>query len=243
MSRKFFSYSMLIFIILVCSYLFLHSSFFNVDKLYVTGLEKVSREEITSLSGLCKGVNIFEINSNLCSRSIEIHPMIKSAKIVRHLPRKIEVQVVERNVWAVIPYHNSFLCVDEDGICIDKLSSFPAADCPVVITMDALPGRVNLGQAVQAAGVKMAKKVWDALSVKSRPQVSDIHFINKTEEIVIYTTNGTEVKFGSDERLADKATFVDQVIEIENDMDKKGIDVLQYVDLRFRGQPVVKTAP
>lgn len=242
MSRKLFGYSILIIISLISFYLFLHSSFFNVDKIYITGLEKVSKDEITSLSGLSNGVNIFEINNSLSSRSIEIHPMVKSAKIIRHLPREIEVQVIERQIWSIIPYQEKFLCVDEEGICIDKLSTFPGTDV-LFITMDTLPGRVNLGQAVEADGIKMIKEIWDKLPAKSRNRISDIHFVNKNNEIIMYTIKGTEVKFGNADRLEDKVAFFDQVIEIENDLDKKGLDVLEYIDLRFKGQPVVKTIP
>jgi len=34
---------------------------------------------------------------------------------------------------------------------------------------------------------------------------------------------------------------VEQVFEIEAELDEKGTDVLEYVDLRFKGQPVLKT--
>ena len=42
-SRKFFGISILILLVLVSLYLFLHSSFFNIEKITITGLKVVPR--------------------------------------------------------------------------------------------------------------------------------------------------------------------------------------------------------
>ncbi len=239
-SRKFFGISILILLVLVSLYLFLHSSFFNIEKITITGLKVVSEDEVLRLSGLSQGQNIFEINDEFVSKAIEIHPVIKKAVLLRHFPRQIEVEVQERKIWALLPYHDVLLCIDEDSICIDKLQKYSLIDYPL-ITMDDLPPRVNLGQAVEPEGVKMIKVIYDALSIKSRKAISDFHYINKSKEIVFYTQKGTEVNFGNLERLEEKTKFVEQVFEIEAELDEKGSDVLEYVDLRFKGQPVLKT--
>ena len=173
-SRKFFGISILILLVLVSLYLFLHSSFFNIEKITITGLKVVSEDEVLRLSGLSQGQNIFE--------AIEIHPVIKKAVLLRHFPRQIEVEVQERKIWALLPYHDVLLCIDEDSICIDKLQKYSLIDYPL-ITMDDLPPRVNLGQAVEPEGVKMIKVIYDALSIKSRKAISDFHYINKSTTI------------------------------------------------------------
>ncbi|MEN6350666.1 MAG: FtsQ-type POTRA domain-containing protein [Syntrophomonas sp.] len=237
---KIFSFFLLILVSLVSFYLFLHSAFFKVDKITITGLEKVSRDEVIRLSGLKTGVNIFEIDEQFIPRALLIHPMIKSAVIVRHIPREIEVRVVERKIWALVPYEDSLLCVDDEGVCIDKISTFSLQNYPF-ITMDTMPARVNLGQAVNAEAIGMIKKLWDALTPESRKEISDFHFINKSKEIVLYTSGGTEVRFGGLERLSEKVGFFNQVFKIEEDTKNDGTQVLEYIDLRFKGQPVVKT--
>jgi len=239
-SRKFFSISILLLTGLICSYLFLHSSFFNVQKIYISGLKIVSESEVINLSGLSPGCNIFEINEQLAAKAVEIHPMIKSAKIIRHLPGDIEIEVKEREVWAIVPYKDVFLCIDEEGICIDRLKYFSVLNYPV-ITIDSMPERVNLGQAVEPEGISEIKKVWDALSTENKEEVSDFHYINKSREIVIYTKRGTEIRFGSTERLDEKVSIFNQIFQIEKDFQEEGAEVLEYIDLRFKGQPVVKT--
>jgi cell division protein FtsQ len=239
-SHKIFAIFVFILLILICAYLFLHSSFFAIDKIYVTGSKNVSQSEIIKISGLTQGANIFTINEKLCSQAVAIHPLIKSSIIVRHLPRQVEIQVKERKIWALIPYQDALLCVDDEGICIDKRSYFSLVNYPV-ITMDKMPDHVNLGQAVNESGVKFARRIWNKLGANEHKEISQFHYQNKSGEILIYTRKGTEFRWGNTERLGEKITLFKQMLKVESDMQAKGNDGLEYVDLRFKGQPVVKT--
>ncbi|MDD3267809.1 MAG: FtsQ-type POTRA domain-containing protein [Syntrophomonadaceae bacterium] len=237
---KIFQFAILILIFFISVFLFMHSAFFEIDKITITGLEKLTKEEVLKLSELKTGVNIFRIDEQFMCRTVEIHPLIKSAKVIRHLPRTVEMQVEERKIWALVPYQDMFLCIDNEGICIDKINSFSFASY-LIITLDTLPERVNIGQAVHAEGIGKIRQVWEALSPENRKKISDFHYISNNKEIVIYTARGTQVKFGKMERLAEKAEFFNQIFIMEDDLQKAGVEELEYVDLRFKGQPVVKT--
>ncbi|SHG94323.1 cell division protein FtsQ [Thermosyntropha lipolytica DSM 11003] len=238
--RKVITACLLSIITLICLYLFLHSSFFNVERIYVTGNKEVSEEEILEIADIFPGINIFEVDNRLCSKAIELHPMIKKAQVIRHLPRSIEIRVEERTIWAVIPYNDVILCVDEEGVCIDRRPNFPAGDYPI-ITMEKMPAKINLGQAVQPAGMKMMYQIWSRLTPDMKRRLSDFHYINSKKEVVIYTSLGTEVKFGSDDRLEEKMELLEKVLKLEEEFNNKGNEAIEYVDLRFKGQPVVKT--
>ncbi len=239
-SHKIFTVFVFILLILICAYLFLHSSFFAIDEIYVSGSNNVSENEIIKISGLAQGVNIFAINEKLCSQAIANHPLIKSSIVVRHLPRQVEIQVKERKIWALIPYQGALLCVDDEGICIDKFSHFSLVNYPM-ITMDKMPEHVYVGQAVNEVGVKLARQIWSKLDANERKEISQFHYQNKSGEVLIYSCQGTEFRWGNAERLKEKIAFFKQMLKIESDMQAKGNDALEYVDLRFKGQPVIKT--
>lgn len=234
-----FRISILLLLILVSFYLFFHSSFFSIDSISVSGLEQVSEEEILALSGLTTACNIFKINDEISARSIQIHPMIKKAEIKRHYPRKLEIVVEERKTWAILPYNDIFLCIDKDGVCIDKVNNILIYNYPI-ITLDKVPERVNLGQAVNSKGIKMLRTVWEALSDIDRANISEYHYSSE-KSITIYTMKGIEVRFGDLDRKDEKVMMFAQISEIEKDMEEKGQEVLEYVDIRFKGQPVFKT--
>lgn len=238
--RKVVNACLLSIVILVCIYLFLHSSFFKVEKIYVTGNKEVSEKEILDIADIAPGINIFEVNNRLCSKAVELHPMIKKAQVIRHLPRDIEIRVQERTIWAVMPYYDVILCIDDEGVCIDRRPNFPAGDYPI-ITMEKMPPKVNLGQAVEPEGIKMIYEIWHSLPPEVKEGLSDFHYVNSKKEIIIYTTLGTEIKFGSTDRREEKVKLMEQVLKLEEEFNNKGTEVIEYVDLRFKGQPVIKT--
>ncbi len=238
-TRRLFSISIFILVLLLCIYLFLHSSIFEVDRIYATGAYKVSQDEILALAGINAGENIFGVESEIAERALQVQPMVKSAKIVRHLPDQLEIQIVERQVWGLIPYQNVMICVDEEGVCIDRVNGFSLLDYPI-LTLEQLPERVSLGQSLSPGAVAMAKAICDALG-EDKDKISEYHYKNSSDEIVLTTTGKTEIRFGNAERLEEKIGYIRAVFSLEEDVKKEGHEVLQYVDLRFDGEPVMKT--
>ncbi len=238
--RKAFKIALLLLVVLVCVYLFLHSAIFNIAEIKVSGNEKVYRNEVLALAGIPMGKNIFQVNQQITQQAVEIHPMLKKAEIIRHLPDTLEIKVTERQSWAIIPYKDVFLLIDDEGICIDKLNDLGNENVPI-ITMDRLPPRVNLGQAVNLRATVMIREVWKSLTPEDRPNISQFHYKNQDKSLLIYTIQGTEVRFGNLDRLKEKTKKFSEVLKMESDLQKEGKDVLDYVDLRFKGQAVVKT--
>lgn len=238
--NKLFIIALLLLLVLICIYIFLHSSIFNITTIKTSNNHNVSQEEILALAGISVGTNIFQLDQELARRSVEMHPMINDAQLIRHLPSTIEIKITERKSWAVIPYENIFLLIDNEGVCIDKLNQLPEQNIPI-ITMDKVPERVNLGQAVASEAVKMISQVWAALAAEEQVNISQFHYQNQEQSLLIYTLRGTEIRFGNLERLEEKAACFSQTIEIETNFEQEGKEVLDYVDLRFKGQPVIKT--
>lgn len=239
-SRRFFRTSIFLLLIIVCIYFFLHSSFFQVDTIEVTGNSVIPQQEIIDMAGIESGIKLFEANENLVSKAVELHPMVKEAQLVRHLPRTLELKITERIMWAVVPAANEFLIIDTEGVCINKSLQFPAAEVPVV-TIDPVPQHIIMGQVVEPQGIDLVRKVWDGLSDQERAQISDFHFTSVSQELIIYTAQGTEIRFGEDERLDEKLSAISQVFQLEHEFLESGQQALVYVDIRYKGQPVVKT--
>lgn len=238
-SGKVFKPLILFLAALICVYLFLHSSIFQINHFEVEGNKVVSRDEILALAGIKNGENIFRVDKTLTARSISVHPMIKNAEIKRKLPSTVVIKVNERKIWAVVPYQGLFLCIDNEGICIDRVqytqNAYP------ILTMDQYPDRVNLGQAVNPQATRLARKIWGMLPAERRENISEFHYINRDKSLLLYTVGGTEIRFGKDERTEEKIETIIEVMRMEEDLNKQGKEKLQYVDIRYKGQPVIKT--
>lgn len=233
-------YTVFLLVGLLSIFLFMHSSFFFIDKITVQGADKLGSDEVIRLSNLRTGLNIFSVDGNQISQALKVHPMVQDIKVVRHWPRHLEIQVSERQAWALTPYQGSFLCIDMEGIVIDKLNTF-SAEQYCIITLDQQPEQVVLGQVLDPEAVSSIRRVWDAIPAPSRADISDYHYVNSSKELILYTSIGTEIRFGDLERLDDKVQSLLQIINIEKDYAEQGESSLSYVDLRFKGQPVVKT--
>jgi cell division protein FtsQ len=107
--------------------------------------------------------------------------------------------------------------------------------------MEKMPARVNLGQTVNQEAIKIIKAVWKSIDAQDRSNISQFHYINSQKSLLIYTMEGTEVRYGKLERVEEKAAKFTEALTIEASLHNEGKDQLDYVDLRFSGQPVVKT--
>jgi cell division protein FtsQ len=115
-------------------YLFAGSRFFFLRGVDVEGNTLLSDTEVASMvqSGVSKGV----LNADLkqIQKNLETYPLIRSAQVVRLLPDRLRVVLVERTPVAVVRLANeSNACVDEDGAIFGDLNTWRAPIMPPVI--------------------------------------------------------------------------------------------------------------
>jgi len=221
------------FVVLVSLYFFLHSSIFNVTVVEASGQKTLAAPQITALSGLTTGVNIFEVDTDLSSQKVKTHPRIKTCEVVRHLPARLEVRIVEREPWAVIPRTNEFLLVDEQGVVIEKITDWPPQQVPVVTADLDTVSEIKLGQRIP--GIVTVYRIAQALPVKNLT-ISEYHYDIAHDEVLIYTLSGTEIRVGNTNNLKEKIAAWPEVIKLLSNPRKP----VAYVDLRFKGHPVIR---
>jgi hypothetical protein len=83
-------------------------------------------------------------------------------------------------------------------------------------------------------------QIYQLLPQEDEEQISEFHYDSDNNEILIYTLRGSEIKFGNLERLEEKVALINQVFQIEEKLEEEGTGVLQYIDLRFAGQPALQ---
>ncbi|MGE5391987.1 MAG: cell division protein FtsQ/DivIB [Deltaproteobacteria bacterium] len=226
---------LLILMIMVAFYSFLHSSLFVIEKVYTVGAQAVSGQEIIKFSGIKKGINIFDIDSEASEKAITIIPRIKTADVVRHLPSQIEIRVTERKPWALILAKDKYFIIDKEGVCLQKLQMFELADLPI-ITLARIPARINEGQQLGSKDIVLLNKVISAMPPELAGTVSEYH-CTADGQVYIYTLNGIEVRLGGADRLAEKIQVFDEAMKLDKKSTKQK---LSYIDLRYEGQPVVR---
>ena len=231
-SKKPILFLIMLLVMLVAFYFFLHSSLFLINHISIEGNNVVSDQDILNMSGIENGKNIFDIDTQASVKAVQIIPRIKEAKITRHLPQKVKIQVKERQPFALIVYQDGFLVIDDQAVCLQKTDNCGNANQPI-ITLEDIPSRITEGQKVNPQSIKIVRQIISALPPFLSGQVAEYH-CSKDGQVLIYTLRGTEVRFGGLERLEEKVGLFEQVMKI-NETNHP----LKYVDLRYAGQPVI----
>jgi len=217
-------------------YVFLHSPVFAVQEVDVEGIHSVSAAEVKRLSGIVPGSNIFVVNEKAVKERLLLHPLIKEARLERDLPHRVVLRVQERVPLVLVPVEGGFVGIDEDGCCLLRVGSLAEINLPVVTGFE-LPGGGVLGE---PAGVKILEEVLGAVKQFSPVLMKEIAEINaaQPEELRIYTLSRVEIKVGSVAHLRENLPLLEQIVACE--LKKLGEQPLEYVDMSFKGPPVVK---
>ncbi|NLV15794.1 MAG: FtsQ-type POTRA domain-containing protein [Syntrophomonadaceae bacterium] len=234
-SRKILLFLVLCLCGAVACYYVLHSSIFDIAKIAVLGNERVSNQEIIQLSGVNLGTNTFDISTEASAKAIEIIPWVKQAEVKRNWPDKIIINIVERLPWAIVVNQKDYLVVDDEGVCLQALEKLSDINLPV-ITMVGLSPKIPEGQKVNTTGFELVKSLIDALPDDLAESVSEYHY-TESQQVLVYTLDGIEIRLGDSERLEDKIQIWRQVIKMQDEDKIQGR--LEYIDLRYKGQPVI----
>ena len=226
-------------IIIVAVYIAMQSSLFQIKTVEVSGTRVVSEEEVLMMADVPEDANIFRFNLSVLSKSISLHPLIRSVDIKRKLPGTLRIIITERGVWAVIPYQDSYLFIDEEGVLLDQRLDADLNILPL-LTLSGFPDYVVRGHVVNQSAAELAHQLWINLSENEREEISNYHYDVSSGELSLYTIRGMEMRFGDAERMEEKLIELREMIALEKEMLEAGTDAIEYADIRFKGQPVIK---
>lgn len=209
--------------------------FFDIDRIRVTGQDRVDTEEIISLSKVKKGDVLWQIRAGQLEEQVEMHVLIDQAHLVRILPRTLTIEVKERRPLIYIYSHGRFVSLDKEGIALSIGRTRPDEKLPFYAAAE-LNSRVHLGQKV------ISQSVQDVLSFVGALEEEDLsHFyeIEREEKNwLIYTQEGWRVFLGSDQDMDKKLEHLQGLLYDSDLLDKVG--KLVSLDLSRPDRPLVR---
>ncbi len=211
-------------------YLFSQSPFFALQEIEGRGLQRISLSELTKESGLSKGQNLFQVDTDQVKRRLLKDPLIERAEVKRRFPRTIVIEIKERQPRALFLANDTFLVIDRKGYCLDKISSMRSYNLPIITGVR--PSTTELGKKVSSS--------WDMVSILAAldPDVqnffSEFNIAGK-DQLIAYSREGIPILLGSSENLSQKLHVAVSFMESLN----SAIPV-EYVDIRAVNAPAVK---
>lgn len=218
---------------LLAAFLFLHSAYFRVREIRVTGHAVLDARHVAGLTGVRIGDNLWELSPRRLSSRLLQDPWIERAVVRRQWPGTLRVEIAERAVAAAVPYYRRFLALDRQGVALGVVDQIARLDAPVITGPPALD--LVLGRVHPAPEVSRALLALDLLGPELARAVAEVH-LGAAGEMTIYLSGGTRVEVGQDGDLERKVTDLRAILA---DLRNRRLTV-EYVDLRYEGQPVVK---
>jgi len=183
-----------------------------------------------------KGRNIFKIDLDAEADYISrLYPDFKKVRIVRVLPDRLFVDLVERLPLARVSLYKEFF-VDGDGVLFNVNPDKAALELPKISGLETKIFGAKSGKKYNVdsllGAIKLIKDI-KANRVLRKHKINEIN-VGRSDQITIIMDDYLEVKLDSDtsrNKIDILAGWLSQI--------KPGKQAIEYVDLRFR-DPVVK---
>jgi cell division protein FtsQ len=213
----------------------------GAENLQVTGIGQVTRADLVAVFGGDIGRNIFFVPLAERRAQIEQIPWVERATVMRLLPDRIRVSVVERKPVAFVRQAGHIGLVDANGVLLDMPAaamaqhyySFPVLSG--IDTRDPLPSR----KARVALYLRLMGDL-DANGQHNSDQISEIDLTDPEDARVVMPEQGSDIlaHFGEDHFLERYQRYKAHIAEW-----RQQYPHLSAVDLRYDQQVVLEMKP
>jgi cell division protein FtsQ len=210
----------------------------GVSNIEAAGLSEVSRAELLPVFGSDIGKNIFKVSLSERRAQLEQIPWVEHATVMRMLPDRIRVNVVERKPVAFAREGDQFGMVDANGVLLNMPAAIMAQrhySFPVVTGINA-QDPLGARQARMRVYIRLLAEL-DANGQKLSEQVSEIDLSNPDDARVLMPEQGGDIlaHFGGDHFMERYQRYKEHIAEWRQQYPK-----LSAVDLRYDQQVVLE---
>jgi cell division septal protein FtsQ len=214
---------------------FANATFFKLERIEMSRLRKLSRDEIVTLAGVKLGDSLLKLDLQHVAEQLEKNPWVENLNIRRRFPGTLSIEITERVPVAVVNMGYLYY-LDDKGEIFKPLTEGDRLDFPI------LTGISEEDLVKDAEGTKtMISSVLGLMELLKKgtvfrlEDVSEIH-LDKGYGYTLFTARGgIPVKLGNNDFQQKLARFS----RIYQDLTAQ-IASLEYVDLNYSDKIVVK---
>jgi cell division protein FtsQ len=123
-------------VVLSLSLIFMHDvvtqcDFFKAKKINITGLNRLSEQQVLHQARIEANANILSVNLNLARKRLLRHPWIAEARVARELPDTISITIREQEPLAVLDLGGKFI-INTRGEVFKAWEQKDSTDLPLV---------------------------------------------------------------------------------------------------------------
>ena len=222
-------------------YFLVYFEAFQVDKIIISGNQKVQAKELESLIAenikhklwFANTQNIFLTNSTKITKIVTgQYPVIGSIGIKKRLPSTLLVDIKERKPFAIFQNGSEYFFIDEKGVAFEKAPGSMIGFSIVRHIGASETEKLVLGEeVVDKETMGKIAEIQKSIGEKSQISVKEADIVSE-ERLNIKTDENWEAYFNL-------TIDIDLQIEklrliLENELPKESREGLQYIDLRFK---------
>ncbi|UWZ82117.1 cell division protein FtsQ/DivIB [Occallatibacter riparius] len=211
----------------------------GTENIQAAGMSQVSRADILPIFGADIGKNIFFIHLSERRKELEQIPWIKSATVMRILPDRIRVSVVERTPIAFVREGQQVELVDADGVLLTMSPEGMTQhhySFPVVTGID--PRDAAAARKTRMAVYQRLIADLDSTGQNISRQISEIDLTDPEDARVTMQDDPTLLHFGDEQFLERYQRYKAHIAEWRREYPD-----LTALDLRYDSQVVLKRSP
>ena len=180
-----------------------------------------------------KELNLYEI-----STLIESHPYVKYARVSRHYPSEIKIEIIERKPIAIVNM-DPMIFLDENGFVLPVEGIQTNYNLPVMNNFNSEPQLYPLGK------LALSKKVKEAIDLISKIKTNYSDLYNNLSELKISSRNEIELILSDlpthiylgNEKISSR---IRTLKEFESKLKPNKMSDFSYLDMRYDNQIIGK---
>jgi len=169
---------------------------FAIGEILIEGNHVLDDIDVRQAARLRVGSNIFEVSAEDARNHLILHPWIEDATVVRKLPGRVRIDIVERNPVALVALDQLYLVSDE-GIVFKRLGVDDPADLPVITGIASERFYDDLDYRTEVLLGSMALlHDYEGAGLEEQERVSEIHFDGANGIELFVGVDGMNVRLG-----------------------------------------------
>lgn len=213
---------------------FLLSPYFNIKHITASGNEKITSDEIISLSGIKLDENMFKISSKEVEQAVKTNAYIDSVTLKRKLLDSIELQVVERKPAYMLTIGNAYAYINSQGYILEI--SKESLELQIITGIATPEEDIEAGNRLCTEDLEKLNSVIQIMDSANSNELGDlitkINIENKQDYVLELKSEKKNVHLGDTSDIGTKMLYIKTVLE--NEKGKEG-DIFVNTDLNSNG--------
>ncbi len=210
-------YSSLLILVIAVAVIALFSPLFNIKKIDVEGNNKITNNEIISLSQIQLDENMFKINKKKVVNQIKENAYINTVNIIRRLPSSIIIKIQERTPMYLLEYAGSYIYVDKQGYLLEI--STEKMELPILQGAATDNSKFVVGKRLDREDLEKLEITYKIIEIAKAndiyKDISRIDIENIDNIKLIFEQTNKVAYIGDNSNLLDKIIMIKKIIEQE----------------------------